>query len=151
MNGMTIDRFWRRVNDVHRQLAGWAAMSLATGALLAVGGTPFWRGVGVQFLVWGAIDGAIAAAGWRDRRRAARSGLDRDPIGSEHRRQRLHRLLLVNVGLDVVYLAIGAALLGFDAGPVRAGHGVGVIVQGGFLLLFDAWHAARLRRPVMSR
>lgn len=148
---MTLDRFWRRVNDIHRQLALWAAVSLGTGVLLVLVGTPFWRGAGVQVLVWGAIDGVIAAAGWRDRRRGARSGVDRDPAASERRRRRLRRLLLVNVGLDVVYLAIGTALLGFDAGPVRAGHGVGVIVQGGFLLVFDAWHAARLTRPVMSR
>lgn len=148
---MTLRRFWRRVNDVHRQLAAWAAVSLATGVLLVLVGTPFWRAVGVQFLVWGAIDGAIAAAGWRDGRRIARSGDDRDVAESERHRRRLRRLLLVNVGLDMLYLAIGTALLGFDAGPVRAGHGVGVIVQGGFLLLFDAWHAARLTRPVMSR
>lgn len=139
------------MDAVHRQLAAWAAASLASGALLVMAGTPFWRGVGVQFVVWGAIDGAIAAAGWRDRRRAARAGVDRDATASEERRRRLRRLLLVNAGLDVVYLAIGVALLGFDAGPVRAGHGVGVIVQGGFLLLFDAGHAARLTRPVMSR
>ncbi len=148
---MTLDRFWRRVNDVHRQLAAWAAASLGTGVLLVFVGAPFWRAVGVQFLVWGAIDGAIAGAGWRDRRRLARSGVDRDQADSERHRRRLRRLLLVNVGLDVLYLAIGTALLGFDAGPVRAGHGVGVIVQGGFLFVFDAWHAARLTRPVMSR
>jgi len=148
---MTLHRFWRRVNAVHRQLAAWAAASIGSGLLLVLLGTPFWRAVGVQFLVWGAIDGAIAAAGWRDRRRTARSGIDRDATESERQRRRLRRLLLVNVGLDALYLAVGAALVGFDAGPVRAGHGVGVLVQGAFLLVFDAWHAARLRRPVMSR
>jgi len=148
---MTLDRFWRLVESIHRQLAAWAAVSLGAGTLLLVVGTPFWRAVGVQFLVWGAIDGAIAAAGWRDRRRTARSGVDRDPADSERQRRRLRRLLLVNVGLDVAYLVIGVALTGFDAGPARTGHGVGVIVQGGFLLAFDAWHAARLTRPVMSR
>lgn len=148
---MTLELFWGRVTAVHRQLAAWAAASLGAGALLALLGTPFWRAVGVQFLVWGAIDGAIAAAGWRDRRRQARRGVDRDPAASERQRRRLRRLLLVNVGLDLLYVAVGAALTGFDAGAVRAGHGVGVIVQGGFLLGFDAWHAARLSRPVMSR
>jgi hypothetical protein len=39
----------------------------------------------------------------------------------------------------------------FGRGEVLDGHGVGVLVQGGFLLLFDAAHAASLPRPTARR
>ncbi len=145
---MTPQRFWGRVAAISRQLAAWALLSLAAGAAAAILGPPFWRAVGIQFLVWGAIDLAIAAAGARDLRRKLAAGAADDPAAAERERRRLRRLLLVNAGLDVGYLAVGAALTGFGAGPIRAGHGAGVLVQGAFLLAFDAGHAAGLRRPL---
>ncbi len=110
-------------------LGGWAAGSVLVGAALSA--SPRTRGFGRQTLLWGAIDGAIAYAGVRGRRR---KGLT-DPA-------RLRRVLLVNAGLDVGYLGLGRRL-------VRAerwyGDGVAVLVQGAFLLVLDTAAAAALR------
>ena len=52
------------------------------------------------------------------------------------------RLLLVNGGLDVVYLVVGVVLVRRPE-PLPRGFGIAVLVQGAFLLVFDlAWWLA---------
>jgi hypothetical protein len=80
----------------------------------------------------------------RDRRRKLAAGAGRDPEATAAEARRLRRLLWINAGLDVLYVVVGAGLVVFGSGPVVDGHGVGVMVQGAFLLVFDAAHAATL-------
>ncbi len=112
-----------------RVLSGWAVGSVACGAVLAA--RPVTRGFGRQTLVWGAIDGAIAYAGVRGRRR---KGLT-DP-------GRLRTVLLVNAALDVGYLALGARMLTSER---WRGDGQAVLVQGAFLLVLDSAAAYALK------
>lgn len=135
---------WNRAGTIARQLATWALASAGIGAGLLAWGDPFARAVGIQFLIWGAVDGAIAGVGARDRRRKVTAGADRDPQASAAEARRLRRLLWINAGLDVLYVAVGAGLVAFGPGPVVDGHGVGVLIQGAFLLIFDTAHAATL-------
>ena len=114
--------------DLTRVLGAWAAGSVAVGAVLAA--RPRTRGFGRQTVAWGAVDGAIAWAGARGRRRRGPTDPDR-----------LRRVLLLNAGLDVGYLAAGAWLV--RDGRWR-GDGAAVLVQGAFLLLLDAGAARRL-------
>jgi len=118
-----------------RVLGGWAVGSLVLGAVLSL--RPGTRGFGRQTAAWGAVDGAIALVGAR--RRDARGPTD--PA-------RLRRVLLVNAGLDVGYLAVGVALLRLPAARARGllGDGAAVLVQGAFLLVLDS-AAARALRP----
>lgn len=100
-------------------------------------------GFALQSLIWGAIDGVIAWFGARDLRRRLAAGEAGDALASAAFGRRLHRLLLVNAALDVAYVAAGVAILAVWRTPDGLGHGLGVLVQGGFLLLFDALHARR--------
>ena len=105
-----------------RLLGGWAAGSVLLGAGCFMSRRT--RGFGRQTLVWGLVDGAIAYAGVRSR---ARKG-PTDPA-------RLRRVLLVNAGLDVGYLATGIRL----ARSRRwRGDGQAIAVQGAFLLMVDS-------------
>lgn len=127
------------------RLIAWGAGSVLAGTLLLVvllvaarragsaGGeaSPLLLHFAVQTAAWGAIDLAIAAAAWR--------GLAmRDVDGAT----KLDRLLWLNAGLDVGYVAVGVTLavagclLGRRLGAV--GAGIGVVVQGAALLLLDA-------------
>ncbi len=66
----------------------------------------------------------------------------------EREARNLRRLLWINTGLDVLYVAGGLVLvvtLGAQ-NPFMAGSGWGVIVQGGFLLIFDLLHALAVPR-----
>lgn len=112
-----------------RVLGVWAAGSVVSGAVvMARSGS---RGFGRQTAAWGLVDAAIVGVGIAGRRRRGPT----DPA-------RLRRVLLVNAGLDVGYLAVGAELV--RRGRWR-GDGWAVLVQGGFLLLLDSTAARALR------
>ena len=112
-----------------RDLRRWAVGSIAVGGALAA--SPRTRGFGRQTAAWGAVDGAIALVGAR---RQAAGPTDPD---------RLRRVLLVNAGLDVGYLAAGAWLVRRTR---WRGDGLAVLVQGAFLLWLDASSARQLSR-----
>ena len=119
------------------RLVAWGAASVLLGsalaALLAVrrARSPLLTHFAIQTAAWGAIDLGLAALAWR--------GLAmRDADGAT----RLDRILWLNTGLDVGYVAVGLTLaitgwvLGRRLGPV--GAGLGIVVQGAALLVLDA-------------
>ncbi len=118
-------------------LVGWGLASALAGALGLAAGNTVLRQASIQAIVWGAIDAAIGLFG---RRSAARHAADPDQPARAHR---FRLIVLVNAALDVGYVAAGLALIRRSAGkPARAGMGLGILVQGLFLLLFDcalAW------------
>lgn len=137
---------WSFGELVGRRLLVWAGLSVAAGiALLALTADPWWHGIGVEAVAWGAIDAAIAAAGLVSARRG-RSRAAGDPEAAGREARKLRRLLLVNAGLDVGYIVAGLAVAGpvANGDPFVAGNGWGVVIQGAFLLGFDAWHARRV-------
>lgn len=133
---------------LERALGGWAAGSILAGGLCAAVGTVRSHASAVHFgrqmAAWGAVDGIIAVAGAVSRRRRE----DHDD-GAARRAARLRRVLLINAGADVAYIAGGAifAVRSRHAAPTaRAGFGDGVaiVVQGAFLLALDLSQARRL-------
>ncbi len=138
---------WDFQDVLSRRLLLWSALSIIAGSGLLIFGGPFWRGFGVQALAWGAIDAAIALFG----QLSARKRRDAGTGGSEtfeREARNLRQLLWVNTGLDVLYVTGGLVLV-YTLGaqnPFMAGSGWGVIVQGGFLFLFDLLHALAVPR-----
>jgi hypothetical protein len=112
-------------------VAGTALLLLVTLRRGAPGGVPLLAHFAIQCVAWGAIDLALTAFAWR-------ALAERDIVGA----MKLDRLLWLNLGLDVGYVAVGAALvitgwqLGRRLGLV--GAGLGVVVQGLALLVLDA-------------
>lgn len=141
-SGMTI---WQLERRISRQLLLWSALSVVGGALLLFG-APFQRGVGVQTLMWGVIDAAIALFGLVSLRRKQQRPEANKPDTLVREAQRLRRLLLLNAGLDVLYIVGGMVVLNGFTTDFARGNGVGIILQGGFLLLFDTFYALRVQR-----
>ena len=120
------------------------------GAALAAGSEPgsAWRGFGVQSAGWGAVNVGIAAWGLLRASPEPASTVAEaleDEDGWSH-------ILLLNLGLNVGYAAVGTALVvvadhGVESGPEVRGHGASLIVQGLGLLALDgvAWAASRGR------
>lgn len=153
---MTIWAFNRAVS---RRLLVWSGFSIACGLVLVLAvragsSAPFWRGVGVQAVPWGAVDAGIALVGdWmtQRRRRSLADPMAEDVLAGEART--LRRLLWVNTGLDVLYV-VGGVLLALTLGaddPFWRGNGWGIVIQGGFLLLFDLFHALGVPGPESAR
>jgi len=104
-------------------------------------GDGFWCGFGLQAIVWGGIDAAIAIFGTRSaRRRQAAS--QHTPAVFEREAHNLRKLLWINTGLDVFYM-VGGFLVFWVFGSqdsFAAGNGIGIVTQGSFLFLFDLLH-----------
>ena len=130
----------------HRALGllwGWGLGSVVLGASALLSRNLAVRQVGIQSIAWGAIDAALAWFGRRDARIKIAAGATDGP----RQARRFRTILLINAGLDVGYIAGGWALLRSARGrDQRSGMGIGIIVQGLFLLLFDsglAWLVGR--------
>jgi hypothetical protein len=121
-------------------LLRWGVGSSLAGALLAVMPSDYWRQFGVQAATWGAIDAALAMAGRRDALLKAERSFAGDISEAQERAaaEGFRRILLVNAGLDVLYIAAGLATAARNAErPGRRGLGHGIAAQGLFLLVFD--------------
>jgi hypothetical protein len=125
----------------------WAASSVTAGtailALLAVrrDRSPLIEHFAIQSLAWGALELAFGAVAWR-------SLAERDLAAAT----RLDRLLWLNAGLELGYVAVGATLaltgwlLGRRLGAV--GAGIGVMVQGLALASLDLIFVLRIDQYV---
>jgi hypothetical protein len=141
---------WEFQSKLTRRLLIWSLFSVIFGGLLQFPRVRFIQGLGQQFTGWGIIDALIAIFG----QRAAENRHARlpDPLSSEiieGETKKLSKILWINTGLDVGYI-VGGTVMAFTKGktnPGWRGHGIGVIIQGGFLLLFDLFHAWKLGRP----
>ncbi|MFN3529218.1 MAG: DUF6992 family protein [Bacteroidia bacterium] len=118
----------QRANQV---LAGWSLMSMGAGTAQLFSRNPYIRAFGMQNLIWGAVDGGIA---WYGHHRLNK--LQPSAVNLYLERTQFRKILLVNTLLDLGYLAAGYAL-SRSANPRWHGHGAGIMLQGGFLLLFD--------------
>jgi Family of unknown function (DUF6992) len=127
------------------RLLFWAGLSIiaatAVGAMLVVRRirSPFLAQFAGQMAAWGVVVGSIATIEWHTARL-------RDVSGAA----RLERVLWMNIGLDVGYIAVGAALACVAWYLARrlavVGAGMGIIVQGLALLLIDLQFAAVVSR-----
>ena len=137
---------WNFQTQLTRRLSFWSLASIAFGLpILTL--NPFWQSVGVQFIAWGMIDLLIAIFGSISaKRRKARFTSDELTASALNEGTKLKRILLINTGLDVLYVAGGIALI-MTLGATHIGwqgHGWGIIVQGGFLFFFDLFHARKI-------
>ena len=111
-------------------------------------GGNFWQFFGIQALVWGTIDAIIAWVGLR--RVGKRLGKPSTIQHQENEAEKIRKLLWINSALDLVYIAVGAAMpyFGGSESAFWRGSGWGVIAQGAFLYVFDLWHAIRVPVPL---
>lgn len=124
------------------RVAGWGAASLVAGlwmmAVTSPGAQPSWRGFGIQAAAWGAINLGIVAWAFGSGIAPAATTL----TGALAAEDAYGNILLLNLGLNVGYMAVGATLaIAAGHGLARAhavrGHGLGLIVQGLGLLILD--------------
>jgi hypothetical protein len=135
-----------------KPLEQWGLGSVIGGAVLAL--LPgFWRHFGLQAIGWGAVDWLLAKAGQRQALLKAEDLVigDLDEAEAHAAAERLRNLLLINAGLDLLYIGSGLWLLRRAGDRAdRRGMGAGILVQGLFLLLFDSILAVEINRRWMT-
>lgn len=134
---------WTFSNDVSDRLLIWNIVNIAFGLILGRRGG-FLRGFASQNIGWGVINAVIAVIGRRlmQKRRIALDDLHDSQVQQvESRKIRL--ILAVNGLLDVLYVLAGRRLA--RSGRILSmqhGIGLGVMIQGVLLFLFD-WRMFR--------
>ncbi|MEM8872749.1 MAG: hypothetical protein AAGD32_00690 [Planctomycetota bacterium] len=114
-----------------RILAGFAVFSVFSGSglIFLTEGHP--DAFGWQFVIWGLIDLVFAATGLRAI----------GPMDDAERAKLVDALSFSIKVLNPIWIISGVVLLAFGLW----GHGLGVLIQGGFLTAFDPIFRSRLR------
>ncbi len=131
-------------------LLGWGILSIIVGFVVQRNSQPFWKQFGLQALIWGAIDAALALFGLNSaNKKEERYALGELGTTDEHKEARsFYRILLINTGLDLGYVAGGVWLMQrFKTRSDRRGMGLGILIQGLWLFLFDGLVSQEVRKP----
>jgi carboxylesterase len=132
---------WDLQIKISNRLLIWSGLSILTGVILLFSDDPLWKGFGIQATIWGAIDGGIAIVGRFNTRKKLSTAMSPEQLAKEAKK--LRSILLLNTGLDVLYIVFGI-LLAFTLSSKSffwQGNGYGIILQGIFLFFFDLIHA----------
>ena len=139
---------WRFQRSISLRLLAWGLLSMVVGAAFWLSTESYRQGFGLQAALWGLIDILIALFGLRGLEGKLNQPFDPDLAAKDS--ERLRKLLWINAGLDILYMAGGLAMAttlgGTDA--FALGSGRGIIVQGAFLFVFDLLHALDVPREV---
>jgi hypothetical protein len=139
------DSFNSKRVDITRKgmyvLGGWGAGNIiwgVAGTASASGSNKFFHEMN---LGWGIINGMLAGVSLLQLKKARTSGLDLAQTVREQ--QKIEKLFLINGGLDLAYLGAGAWMLEKSKTNTSKpeqwkGFGNSLLLQGGFLLVFDA-------------
>ena len=121
-------------------LAGWSVVNIVGSGFATNTRNREMRYFHQMNVMWGGINLAIAGLGYYG---AGREKTNNAVLANVLKHQnRIEKTYLINLGLDVVY--VGAGLLmnktsDNQKNPVKfEGYGNSIMVQGGFLLLYDA-------------
>lgn len=140
---LTLSNFNQERLDLNRKgltvLGSWAGANLITNGILlanASGSDKYFYQMNVY---WNVVNGALAGLGVLQ---AKKTQADLSPFQTLEEQSNTEKTFLVNTGLDVAYLMTGVYLLeksknSTDSQEKLKGYGQSVILQGGFLLLFD--------------
>lgn len=129
-------------------LLGWGLLSTIAGSALQLNQKSFWKQFGIQALLWGVIDAALAIFGIIGAdKKGKRYVLGELGASDEQKEARsFYRILLINTCLDVGYIGLGVWLMQrFQARADRRGMGFGILIQGLWLFLFDGLVSQEVR------
>ncbi len=134
---------WSFQRLVSQRLITWNMANIAGGALMSLSNNKFMRGVGSQFVGWALVNFAIAFFGQKATENRLRALPDADTSARQTKEAgNLRNLLWINAGLDIVYMLAGRGLMQRRrSGAWMRGVGLGIILQGVFLFIFDVMHA----------
>lgn len=121
-------------------LAGWAGANIISGAYFSgrtEGTTKYFHRMNMY---WNAVNGVLAGAALYKLSKSKKHAATFAEVNKQQ--QSLEKTFLLNAGLDVAYITAGALLVeksknNLDKRSQYKGSGNSVMMQGGFLLLFD--------------
>lgn len=148
------ENFYRYVRQRMGILLAWGTLNLLAGGILSLfTRDKFWRQFWLQCLAWGGVNSLLAGFTRHSyKAKLTRLAVDKPPPDSESLNKEvrfIYLIIFVNVFLDAGYVVTGEWLRrkGQAAGkPGRSGMGLGIIVQGLYIFLFDVFLTQELQR-----
>ena len=140
---LTLSNFNQERLDLNRKgltvLGSWAGTNLITNGILLANSSGSDKYFYQMNVYWNVVNGALAGLGVLQAKNT-QAGLS--PFQTLEEQSNTEKTFLVNTGLDVAYVMTGVYLLeksknSIDSQERLKGYGQSVILQGGFLLLFD--------------
>ncbi len=122
-------------------LGGWALANIGTGLIASRGASGSNKYFHQMNVYWNVVNLALAGSGYYGS--AASDPVSFSLFSSIKEQYGIEKLLLLNAGLDVGYIATGLYLTERAKNTQKQtdrlkGFGQSIMLQGGFLLLFDA-------------
>ena len=132
-------------------LGSWSAANIVSGAILQANTTREKKYFHQMNAIWNGVNLAIAGLGYLNARKARAADFNLTKSIKEH--HKFQKILLFNAGLDIGYMVGGLYLMERgknqseqgDRDQMR-GFGKSIILQGGFLFVFDlitAWQLSK--------
>jgi len=112
-------------------LVGWAVINIIAGIFYLFASAELIKGVLLQAFFWGLIDGILGLVAL----------LRKKAFSLE----KVKKIFLVNVYLDIGYIIIGVLLILLSVNTFLIGNGYGVSIQGLFLLIVDLIHYRHIK------
>lgn len=140
---LTLPIFNQERIDLNRKgltvLGSWAGANLITNGILLSNSSGSDKYFYQMNVYWNVVNGALAGLGVLQAKKM-KTGLS--PFQTLEEQSSTEKNFLVNTGLDVAYVMTGVYLFeksknSIDSQEKLKGYGQSVILQGGFLLLFD--------------
>ena len=118
---------------IGKTLLTWSIASIIIGIVLLFSFQfTLFGGIGLQAIIWGIIDAAIAVF-----------ILFKQKVQSV---EQIAKTVSINIYLDIIYQVVGVIVIVlYLQNPYFMGNGIGVIIQGFFLLLLDRFYHNSLR------
>lgn len=130
-------------------LGSWSIINISSSLILSQKTSGIEKQFHTMNGLWNVVNGSLAISGFLQGRKAQ---LSSDAVDAMNKYNKLERTLIFNAGLDLAYIAAGLYLdergkheFDLKRSQQFQGFGRSLILQGGFLLIFDTVFYSSLR------
>ncbi len=141
--------FYKTQENAMKILGGWSALNITLSPFLKTTSNESWPHFHQMNFNWNLVNAGIAGLGYIGLKKRKEKYWSLSSIEKE--RTKLKKSLAVNMGLDVCYIIAGCLLknrvekLSTHDQARNIGFGNSLMLQGGFLLVFDAVFVLKIK------
>ena len=136
------NNFYKTQENAMKILGGWSALNITLSPFLKTTSNESWPHFHQMNFNWNLVNAGIAGLGYIGLKKRKEKNWSSSSLEKE--RNKLKKSLAVNMGLDVCYIIAGVLLnnrvekLSSQDQARNIGFGNSLMLQGGFLFVFDA-------------
>ena len=110
----------------------WAPINIIVGSFFLFSSNDYLRGAFTMTFIWGIINGILGYTTFFGKK--------------TYVLEKIKKVLLVNLYLDIIYFIVGLLLVVFGNFAILIGSGYGVLIQGIVLFILDFLHHEHIKK-----